>query len=128
MKSFVNILQIYTKYYFEILLSVYLSKFLSPHFFILYTIKRNTDWNAKDRPRSISSEYVTVDFICMGLLGLQGAKTENNKMKNSCPYRDSNSRPLILKSSALSIWPSNLIYKRQFKTYRVEYRCSLYYL
>ena len=32
-----------------------------------------------------SSEYVIVDFICMGKLGLQGAKTENYKMKNSCP-------------------------------------------
>ena len=33
----------------------------------------------------ISSEYVMVDFICMGKLGVQGAKTENFKMKNSCP-------------------------------------------
>ena len=32
-----------------------------------------------------SSEYVMVDFICIGKLGLQGAKTENYKMKNSCP-------------------------------------------
>ena len=32
--------------------------------------------------QGISSEYVTADFICMGLLGLQGAKTENYKMKN----------------------------------------------
>ena len=31
--------------------------------------------------QGISSEYVTTDFICMGLLGLQGAKTENYKMK-----------------------------------------------
>ena len=28
-----------------------------------------------------SSEYVMVDFICMGLLGLQGVKIENYKMK-----------------------------------------------
>ena len=35
--------------------------------------------------QGISSEYVTTDFICMGLLGLQGAKTKNYKMKNSCP-------------------------------------------
>ena len=34
--------------------------------------------------QGISSEYVMVDFICMGKLGLQGAKTENYKMKNSC--------------------------------------------
>ena len=65
--------------------------------------------------QGISSEYVTVDFICMSLLGLQGAKTEDCKMKNSCQYRDSNSRPLILKSNALSIRPSSLIYQRQFK-------------
>ena len=32
--------------------------------------------------QGISSEYVIVDFICMGKLGLQGAKTEN---ENSCP-------------------------------------------
>ena len=62
--------------------------------------------------QGISSEYVTADLICMGLLGLQGAKTENYKIKNSCPYRDSNSRPLILKSSALSMRLSNPIYKR----------------
>ena len=35
--------------------------------------------------QGISSEYVIVDFNCMGKLGLQGAKTENYKMKNSCP-------------------------------------------
>ena len=34
--------------------------------------------------QGVSSEYVMVDFICMGKLGLQGAKTENYKMKNSC--------------------------------------------
>ena len=72
--------------------------------------------------------YDMVDFICTGKLGLQGAKTENYKMKNSCPYRDSNSRPLILTSSALSIASCSLIYKRQFKTYSVENRYSLCYL
>ena len=35
--------------------------------------------------QSISSEYVMVDFIYLGKLRLQGAKTENYKMKNSCP-------------------------------------------
>ena len=35
--------------------------------------------------QGIGSEYVMVDFICMGKLGLLGAKTENYKMKNSCP-------------------------------------------
>ena len=78
--------------------------------------------------QGVSSEYVTADFICMGLFGLQGAKTENYKMKNSCRYRDSNSRPLILKSSALSIRLSSLIYKWKFKTSLVEYRlyCAIY--
>ena len=61
--------------------------------------------------QGISSEYVTADFICMSLLGLQEAKTEDYKMKNSCPYRVANSRPLILKSSALSMRLSSLIYK-----------------
>ena len=32
--------------------------------------------------QGISSEYTTVDVICMGLLGLQGAKTENYKILN----------------------------------------------
>ena len=59
--------------------------------------------------QGISSEYVMVDFICMGKLGLQGAKTENYKMKNSYPKRDSNSRPMTLKSSALSIRQSRTI-------------------
>ena len=35
--------------------------------------------------QGITSEYVMVDFICMGNFGLQGAKTENYKMNNSCP-------------------------------------------
>ena len=35
--------------------------------------------------QDISSEYVMVYFICMGKLGLQGAKIENYKIKNSCP-------------------------------------------
>ena len=30
--------------------------------------------------QGISSEYVMFDFICMGKLGLQGAKTDNYKM------------------------------------------------
>ena len=69
-----------------------------------------------------------VDFICMGKLGLQVVKTENYKLKNYCPLRDSNSRPLILKSSALSIRPPSLKYKRHFKTYTVENICLLCYL
>ena len=33
----------------------------------------------------ISSEYVMADFICLGLLDLWGARTENYKMKTSSP-------------------------------------------
>ena len=40
--------------------------------------------------QGICSEYVMVDFICMGLLDLQGVRTENYKMKNSYPKLDSN--------------------------------------
>ena len=32
--------------------------------------------------QGISSEYVMVDFICIGLLDLWGARTENYKMKS----------------------------------------------
>ena len=35
--------------------------------------------------QDISSEYVMVDFICMGLLALFGTRTENYRMKYSCP-------------------------------------------
>ena len=35
--------------------------------------------------QGISSEYATADFICMGLLGLQGAKTENYKNEKFLP-------------------------------------------
>ena len=35
--------------------------------------------------QGIVSEYVMVDFIYIGKLGLQGAKIENYNMKNSCP-------------------------------------------
>ena len=50
--------------------------------------------------QGINSDNVMVDFICMCKLELQGAKTENYKMKSPCPQGDSNSRPLYQKSSA----------------------------
>ena len=34
--------------------------------------------------QGINSEYVMVGFICMGLIDLRGAQTENYKMKNPC--------------------------------------------
>ena len=39
--------------------------------------------------QGISSEYVMVDFICVGKLGLKGAKTENYKMKKFLPIANS---------------------------------------
>ena len=54
--------------------------------------------------QGISSEYVTADFICTGLLGLQGAKTENYKIKILAHTETrTHGRPVILKSSALSM-------------------------
>ena len=44
-----------------------------------------------------------VDFICMGLLDLFGTRTENYKMKNSCPYWDSNPGPSTYEANALSV-------------------------
>ena len=53
--------------------------------------------------QGISSEYVMVGFICMGFLDLWGARTENNKMKNSCPLWDSNPGPSAYEANALSV-------------------------
>ena len=43
--------------------------------------------------QGISSEYVMVDFICMGLLDMWAAQTDNCIMKNSCTHWDSNTGP-----------------------------------
>ena len=69
-----------------------------------------------------------VDFICMDVLELQGAKTENYKMKNSCPKRDTNSRPLNHKATTVTVRLSDPIYFQQFKTQPVDYRFALCYL
>ena len=53
--------------------------------------------------QGISSEYVMVDFICMDFLDLWGARTENYKMKNSCPQLDSNPGSSAYKASSLSV-------------------------
>ena len=57
----------------------------------------------------ISSEYVMVDFICMGLLDLFGTRTENYKMKNSFPQWDSNPGPSAYEANALSVEVLELI-------------------
>ena len=43
------------------------------------------------------------DFICMGLLDLWWAQTENYNMKNSCPQWDSNPGPSAYEANALSV-------------------------
>ena len=58
---------------------------------------------------TISSENVVVDFICMGLLKLWGAWTENFKMKNSCPQWDLNLVPSVYEANLLKIGLLDLI-------------------
>ena len=53
--------------------------------------------------QGISSEYIMVDFICMGLLDLLGTQTENYKMKLPCPQWDSDPGPSAYKANALSV-------------------------
>ena len=50
--------------------------------------------------QGISSEYVMVDFISMGLLDMGGARPEGYKMKNACPQWDSNLRPSSYEANA----------------------------
>ena len=52
--------------------------------------------------QGIHSEYVIVDFICMGLVDLLEAQTQNYKMKNSCPQFDSNLGPSAYEANMLS--------------------------
>ena len=60
--------------------------------------------------QGISSDYVKADFIFMGFIELQGAKTENNKMKNqgvfvkhySMPPVATKSKKLFLASTSKS--------------------------
>ena len=50
--------------------------------------------------QGISSGYAMVDFICMGILGLQGAKAENYKSEKLLPVAGLELRPLNHKCSA----------------------------
>ena len=44
-----------------------------------------------------------VGFICMGLLDLSGARSENYKMKNFCPHWDSNPGHSAYEANSLTI-------------------------
>ena len=51
-----------------------------------------------------------VDFICMGLLELQGMRRKNYKLKNSCAQWDSSSAPSAYEADALPIAPQNIFF------------------
>ena len=56
-----------------------------------------------DLKQGISSEYIMVDFICIGLRDLWGVRTENYKMKNSNPKWNSNPEPSVYEAKSLSV-------------------------
>ena len=53
--------------------------------------------------QGISSDYATIVFICMGLLDLWSARTEDYKLKNSCRQWDSNPGPSAYEANTLSV-------------------------
>ena len=79
----------------------------------------------------ISSECVMVDFICMGLLNLWEARTENYKIKNYFPQLDSNPEPFASEANSQRCAISWDIY-RALKCWQrftwVFYLNYLYYL
>ena len=66
-----------------------------------------------------------VDFICMGLLDLWGAQTENYKMKNSCPKWDSNSGPSTYEANMQSVELLELIYIAHLKVTAFLSECAI---
>ena len=76
-----------------------------------------------DPKHGISSEYVMVDFICMGLLDLLGALTENYKMKNACPQLDSNPGPSAFEAMSLSVAYLNV--DRVLPEYAFKFTCTM---
>ena len=66
-----------------------------------------------------------VDFICMGLLELLGARTENYKMKNSCSQLDSNPAPSAKEANSLGIALLHLTTTEHLKFERVLPECAI---
>ena len=72
--------------------------------------------------------------VCHGWFHLHGltraTRSESRELQNEkfLPIPVLELTTLIFKSSVYSIRPANLIYKREWKTYQVEYRCALCYL
>ena len=69
--------------------------------------------------QDVSLEYIIVDFICIGLLDLFGARAENFKMKNSCPQLDSNPVPFAYDANSLGVAPLDLTFIEHFKVDRL---------
>ena len=75
--------------------------------------------------QGISAEYVMVDFICEDLLELWLPRTDNNKMKYSCPHYDSNPVPSAYEANALTIAQLDLISIEHLKVYRILPACAI---
>ena len=75
----------------------------------------------------ISSKYVIVVFICMGLLDRFGTRTENYKMKNSCSLSDLNQGPSAYEADALSVELLELINIDHLKVraFNMSFLCKL---
>ena len=76
-------------------------------------------------PQGIISEYVIINFICMGLFKLRGARTINYQMKNSCLQWDSNPVPYAYEVNSLSIARLDLISIEHLKVDRVLPECAI---
>ena len=69
-----------------------------------------------------------VDFICMGVLDLLRTRTENYKMKSSCPQWNSNPGTSAYETNALIVELLELININHLKvtTFYVNYLCHVF--
>ena len=94
------------------------------------TSLRNVTGNADDvsyTKKGISLEYVIVDFFCMCLLNLWGARTENYKMKNSCSQWDLNPGSFACDATSQSVAQSVQISIEHLNVDRVLPECVFLY-
>ena len=75
--------------------------------------------------QDISSEFAMVNFICIGLLDLWGARTENYKIKNSWRQWDSNPGPSAYEAKSLSVAVLDQIYVEHLNIDRVLPECAI---
>ena len=86
---------------------------------VIYYWRRRQYFFSRE-PWSKTWVYVMIDFICMGLLQLQGAQTENYKVENYSPQRNSNSRLLNHKVTTVTIKLSDRIHNRKFEACNIQ--------